>query len=139
MWTRYDRSPPVDMGSDSAQAAVVPPTPGEANAMTVTSHDPGGGTVTVAYDAACGATDHTVFYGNLSDLPAGAYGGSSCGHGTGGSATFSPGPGDVFWIVVASDGAVEGSYGRGSDGLERPESDATSGCDHPQDLGATCD
>jgi hypothetical protein len=143
-WSRYDRSPPVDMGTATAESAVLPPTPGEASgpagsAMRVTGHDPGAGSVTVSYEPACGATDHTVYFGNLAELAAGAYSGSSCGHGTSGSATFAPGAGDVYWIVVASDGTVEGSYGRDSGGSERPEDTQPSACNLPQDLGGSCD
>ena len=95
--------------------------------------------VDVTYTPACDATEHTVYYGDIDSLP--AYGGAVCGVGTSGNASFDPGAGPAFYVVVGNDGAVEGPYGLGLIGgapMQRPEDVGTSGCDIPQDLTNTC-
>ncbi len=118
------------------------PTPGEASAaadaMLVTGFDPLVGDISVSYTPSCAASDHTIYYGDLADVSDVSFSGQVCGLGTTGSTTFDPGPGSVFWLVVANDGAIEGSYGTG-DGGERPEDTALTTCYYPQDLTDRCD
>ncbi len=58
--------------------------------------------------------------GNLAQVPALAYSGAECGLGTGGSTTFAPPAGNIFWIVAASDSnGVEGSHGFDSEQMQR--------------------
>jgi hypothetical protein len=60
--------------------------------------------------------------------------------GDSGGASFNPGPGSVFFVVVANNGSVEGSYGKDSSGItERPEASGLPGCDYTQDLSNSCD
>jgi hypothetical protein len=54
--------------------------------------------------------------------------------GTSGSATFDPAINSAFFLIVAHDGAEEGSYGESSADVQRPEEDAAI-CNYPQNLG----
>jgi len=100
----------------------------------------GSGTmVNVTYTAGCGATDHTVYTGNLDTLLTGGLSWSSryCNKGVTGSLTFDPGSPNVYFVVVANDGTLEGSYGTGASG-ERPAAGSGTGCAYTQNLGGTC-
>ncbi len=61
---------------------------------------------------------------------------SLCHLGTSGNVTVDPGspaPSPIFYfVVVAQDATHEGSYGRKSSGLERPEAMEVGACDLPQ-------
>ena len=142
MWTSYGRSAPVTMGSAAGSATIIAATtPGEASAtanMQVTAYNRASGDVTISYQPACGSTDHAVYVGNLTDLSTMAFSESFCGRGIAGSTTFHPSGAKVFWVIVGQDGAHEGSYGRNSHGVERPESTGLSGCNVPQDLSSPC-
>jgi hypothetical protein len=61
-----------------------------------------------------------------------------CNRGTSGTTSFTPGPGNRFWLIVGNNGAKEGSYGRNSAGAERAEDTGASACNIPQDLSASC-
>ena len=64
--------------------------------------------------------------------------GMACSLGTSGAASFDPALDNAFFVIVANDASYEGSYGTGSDDVERPQ--ALSGvCDLPQNLGNRCD
>ncbi len=107
--------------------------------LIVTGRDAGTGLLDVAYTPGCDATDHTIYVGDLAGVSSYAWTGAACGVGASGTATFDPGAGSVFFVVVGTDGAAEGSYGRDGDGVERPEDVGTPGCDLPQDLaGNVC-
>ena len=62
-----------------------------------------------------------------------------CALGTSGSASFDPGPGSFFFVVVADNGTLEGSYGLAGGGVERPEDTTASTCSLPQNLSSTCE
>jgi len=102
-------------------------------------------TVVIDYVPACQATNHAVSLGSVDSFGLGGeleWTGAFCDLGTSGSATFDPGdpnPGELFYFAVVGQGASsEGSYGRSSDDLERPEATEVGICDLPQDLGANC-
>jgi hypothetical protein len=118
-------------------------TPGEAGAqgswLTVTAYDDASGNVSVAYGAACNAADHTIEYGPLADVSTYGYSGQACGLGNTGTATFTLPAGSYFFVVVANDGNVEGSYGTDGAAVERPEDTVSTACPVPQDLSARCD
>jgi hypothetical protein len=69
--------------------------------------------VHVVWDAtSCPAAGYNLMYGSLADVEALEYSGADCGLGTSGSATFTPPPGDVFWILVGVDAeGRESSHG----------------------------
>jgi len=98
-----------------------------------------GGRIQVSYTPACSASSHTIYYGPLQDVASYRYTGARCGIGVSGTALFVPPPGNLFFLVVGTDGTREGSYGRDSSGVERPESVGAATCDVPQDLdGVLC-
>jgi hypothetical protein len=122
-----------------------PATPGEAGAdaqpLLVTDYDHGTGELSLLYGVACEAIDHAIHYGPLSNFDLATYNftGRDCGIGnTGLYEQFAPGAGSYFFLLVADDGTVEGSYGRDSEGVERPADLANPICPLPQDLSAAC-
>ena len=98
------------------------------------------GFVDLSYTPACDATQHTIYYGDLPGVSTYAYAGAACFLGISGAASFDPGVGSVFFLIVGEDDVAEGSYGEDSNGLERPEDTGTPLCDRPQDLdGVVCE
>ncbi len=83
-------------------------------------------------------TDNTIYYGNLSGVSSYSYSGAICNIGTSGNITFDLGAGNWFWVIVSNNGIKEGSYGKDSNGMERPEASGVGLCDYPQDLTNTC-
>jgi hypothetical protein len=115
--------------------------PGEASAgsLRVSGFDRATGRLDFVYAPACDATQHTIYSGPLSALATYGYASAKCNVGASGSASFVPAAGDQFFLLVGQDGVREGSYGKNSAGVERPEDTATPGCDRPQDLaGVIC-
>ena len=98
-----------------------PPVPdgsfGAAMASTRAAAD--GSSIGLSWDASsCTATGYKVLYGTLSGVSSYALDGSVCALGTGGGATWSSVPaGDLWYVVVATDGAgTEGSWGNATTG-----------------------
>jgi hypothetical protein len=126
----------VDTGTDCIG-------PGEAGAtapLRVTAYNKTTGALTASYGSACGSGDNTIEYGPIASLPAYGYTGQVCGIGNSGTTSFQV-PNGSFFLVVASSGGKEGSYGRRRQAgtyTERPE-DVGSMCVLPQDLGNRCD
>lgn len=83
-------------------------------------------------------TDNTIYYGNITNVSTYGYNGSVCYIGKSGSVTFDLGDGSWFWVIVSNNGSKEGSYGKNSNGIERPEASNIGACDYPQDLTNTC-
>jgi uncharacterized repeat protein (TIGR03803 family) len=124
-------------------AGLGPPTPGEAgeignSQMIVTGYVKATGDVTVSYGASCSATDHHIVYGPLSGVATYAYTGQACNLGATGTATFNPGAVNSFWVIVGNTPTLEGSYGRGVGGAERPQQIGLPGCAYVQTLGSSC-
>ena len=140
-WANTGMSPPFEMAFRSIAVVAVTPVPGEASQMVVTAYDTNGGTIGIDYTPACDAADHTIYSGALESVSSYGYDAATCTVGTTGSATLSPGVTDnVFFVIVANDGIEEGSYGRSSVGVQRPEDAGTPTCDHPQNLdGVICE
>jgi hypothetical protein len=116
------------------------PTPKEASPFHDMTATRGSGTaVNVAYTAACGATDNTVYAGDLSTLQTNGISWTSryCNKLNTGSLSFDPGAANVYFVVVANNGSVEGSYGQGTSG-ERPAAGAGVPCAYTQNLAGTC-
>ena len=97
-----------------------------------------GGSVSVTYTPACGATQHTVYAGDLLTLRTSGLTWSQrfCSLGVSGTLSFTP-SGSVYFVVVANNGTTEGSYGRTSTG-ERTAAGSGAGCQFVQDLSGTC-
>ncbi len=98
------------------------------------------GEIEVEFEPACGATNHTVYYGDLAQVATYGYSGSVCWRGNSGFTSLDPGGlTDAFFLIVGNTGLAEGPYGSDSDGNERPEETAAADCELPQDLTGTCD
>jgi hypothetical protein len=105
---------------------------------TMTAQRGTGGAVSVTYAPACGATEHTVYAGNLATLGSGGIAWSQrfCSLGASGGLSFTP-SGDVYFVVVGNNGTTEGSCGLTSTG-ERPAAGSGGACSYLQDLSGTC-
>jgi probable HAF family extracellular repeat protein len=81
-----------------------------------------GGAIVISWSSSCRPTDvdYAVYEGLLGDF--GSHAPRLCTTGGATTATFVPGDGNRYYLVVPSDGAVEGSYGRTSAALERAAS-----------------
>ena len=101
-----------------------------------------GATLEVFYTPACGAASHAIYFGASPIAGAPVWTGVTCDVGVDGTAAFDPGtppPGRFFYFVVVGQSfRSEGSYGRGSQGIERPEASGLGACDEPQSLGGDC-
>lgn len=132
------------LDGDCASASA---TPGEAagtpqGQIQVTAFNASTGQITISYGPACSATGHNIELGSLTASAISTYAWSSrvCGIGTSGTTTFNPGTGSFFFVVVGNNGTAEGSYGKSSAGVERPESTSAAGCANiPQNLANRCD
>ena len=105
-----------------------------------------GGSPSVATsDSGGDAMDDAVFFGPLAGVVDYGYDDARCAAGITGTAVFAPPPGDLFFVIVGTNEmgmneGREGSYGRDSEGSERPESSGAAACDVPQDLfSVTCE
>jgi uncharacterized repeat protein (TIGR01451 family) len=121
-------------------------TPGEASderlagaePLRVTAYEDASGAVSVSFTPACAATDHAAYSGDLAAVAGASWDAVACGLGVSGSASFDPGAGDRFFVVVGQGSGVEGSYGRDGAGIERAEATGLGVCDVAQSLMATC-
>jgi len=83
-----------------------------------------GGTARLFWDASCGVNDedYAVYQGSVGDftghLPL------TCSTGGATFLQFTPGAGDLYFLVVPTTANAEGSYGREADGTQRPGSAA---------------
>ncbi len=125
-------------------------TPGETSGQTmqallVSAHDAGAGTLTLSFENGCSATDNNLEWGPLSGVATYAYSlqtSDECALGTGGSYVWAyPVSIDsIFFLMVGNDGNAEGSLGLDSLGAERPEHVDPGGvCDVNQALADRCD
>lgn len=135
-----------DTIADQNDLDCVASTPGEASSealapLLVTGHDRNAGTIEVGYAAACGSSDNALRYGLLDSVASYAYTGAECSILNTSSYTWSyPTASDsLFFLIVGNDGSVEGSYGLGAGGAERPSDGVSLACSLTQDLGARCD
>jgi len=110
--------------------------PAEAGPMLCQKNANSSITCTYTNGGSC-ATDNVIYYGLLSAVSQYGYVGAICKVGTSGTVTFSLAAGDWFWVIVSNNGLYEGSYGKDSSGIERPEA-ILMPCDFPQDLTNTC-
>jgi subtilisin-like proprotein convertase family protein len=106
----------------------------------------GGSSLKLTYTPACGATNHVVYWGLAGPTAIGSGGlvwmDSACALGTSGTAVFDPGTppaGKFFYFVIVGHNAFqEGSYGKDSAAIERPEAVRIGNCDHTQSLPQSC-
>jgi len=104
---------------------------------------PGAGSaLDVSFTPACDATDHAAYGGVGPSAGVLNWTFTACGLGIGGAASFDPGnPASrqlFYFVVVGYNASTEGSYGRSSAGVERPEAVGVGACDESQNLTGTC-
>jgi hypothetical protein len=111
--------------------------PGEPRILAV---DKDGEDVLIEYESGCASANHNLEFGPLASVATYGYSGHDCSIGDGGVHRFEALPGSYFMIVVPTDGvAIEGSYGRDSLGVERPEDTHDWSCAFTQQLAGRCD
>ena len=97
--------------------------------------------VSVTYTPACGASDNTVYTGDLDTLRTQGLkwdGARYCNKLNTGVLTFSPpSASSIYFVVVGNNGTQEGSYGQGTGG-ERPAAGAGSPCAYTQSPAGDC-
>lgn len=121
--------------------------PGEAGAsppLLVSGYDVATGVMSLSYGVPCEASDHVIEFGKLDHAAMSAYqwSGQECDVGASGTYewdTSTTAHQSLFFVIVANNGSAEGSYGRASDGSERPEDLTSMSCPYPQDLNDTCE
>jgi len=119
--------------------------PGEASKsgspMVVASGD--GTVIDVTYTPANCAADHAIYWGMGPITETLDWSTAACGFGNSGMASIDPGtlaPGHFFYfVVVGNNGDYEGSYGKDSSNIERPEATGISNCEWEQQLFGACD
>ena len=110
---------------------------GSVCSLDVVDYDNATGDLSVSFGPAAGSSDHTLYYGSLSNVGSYYYGplsavssygysGSVSGLGANGSGSATLPAGSLFWIVVPRNNGAEGSYGRDSACAERPASGGAS-------------
>lgn len=112
--------------------------------MLVTGHDVGARTLDITYGAACLSGENTIVFGPLEQVHAYGYSGEECYCGNDEAFTWPSYPDPTvldsfFFLLVANDGNVEGSYGVRSSGSERPRHTTNAACPMPQTLADRCD
>ena len=130
----------------NCEADCTPTVPGEAGGggqLLVTGFDSGTGVVSISYGVPCAATDHTIEYGELTqvNLQSYAWDGQECGLGSSGVYDWSTAgtPDAMFFVIVANNGGQEGSYGKDDRGQERPEDSISATCPTVQNKQYTCE
>jgi hypothetical protein len=126
--------------SHENQCIFVPANPKEASpAGDMRAGRVGASAVELIYEPACGATDHTLYAGDLTTLDTSglAWIERECTLGTSGIAVASVDTPSAYFVVVGNNGSLEGSYGQGTAG-ERPPAGTGAGCQYAQDLSGTC-
>jgi hypothetical protein len=94
------------------------------------------GSLDLTWGASCGTgvTNYVIYEGTIGSWFSHNTN-FGCGQGTGTSGTITPSSGNRYYLIVPATASAEGSYGKKSDGTERPQS--TSPCIATQDL-TTC-
>lgn len=121
-------------GSCSSDVDSCPPTSGEAAADGSLEISAGSGSSMGAlWTPACNATDHTLYVGTSPIVNRLSWTAGACAMGTSGSHQFTSDDPPVgkfrYYVIVGRMSSSEGSYGRSSAGVERPEAANTSTCD----------
>jgi len=144
-WLNTGMAAPLELTTAMTNVSAPTVTPGEASDPTnvssemLASFNKTTGAIDITYAAPCSAANHRVVYGPLASVTTYGWSGTACNLGTTGSASFDPGAGSAFFVIVADDAVAEGSYGTNGAGAERPEASGVGACDLPQSLASRCD
>ena len=117
----YTAPGPCSMNTCLVPPPAPPPVPDGTfgAAMTSARASADGSSINLIWDASsCAAPGYKILYGPLSSVSSYTLGGSVCALGTGGTAAWGSVPaGDLWYVVVATDGAgTEGSWGTATAG-----------------------
>lgn len=121
--------------ADGSLDAFVPPAPSVPGGRTTNLLlDRGASDVTLMWNSSCSSADddYSVYSGSIGNFYDHLEVPGLCSTGGATAATFAPASGDRYYLIVPHDNANEGSYGRDSDGTQRPA--ATTPC-RAQSLG----
>lgn len=99
----------------------------------------GNGTLNILYTPGCDSTNHVVYYGPLADVSSYSYTNSFCSNDTTGNIIFTPEIENLFFVLVSQSSSYESSYGKNSNGIERPEATGIGLCKLPKNLDNICD
>ena len=144
-WLNTGMAAPLQLATVATNVSAPTVTPGEApdpaNAshQMMASYDKLSGAIDVTYVAPCSASNHRMVLGPIASVVGYVWSGTVCNLGTSGNASFDPGTGDAYFVIVANDAIAEGSYGTSGAGTERPEAVGVGACDLPQALASRCD
>ena len=92
------------------------------------------------YTPACGATSHAIYSGEGALAPLGPEWRDATCTDTSGSTTvaLADPAGLQYFVVVGQTAAAEGSYGKETGNVERPEAIKVGACDKPQSIATSC-
>lgn len=100
------------------------------------------GELVASFTPGCNVTSHAAYWGIGPITGAPSWQGVVCDLPATGVASFDPGAppaGSVlYFVMVGQNSSKEGSYGRSSAGVERPQANGLGACDQPQVLLASC-
>jgi hypothetical protein len=133
LWAYY---PELTVGSPPGIGESSGPAQGP---IEVESYDRLSGNLQFWYGPACGASNHTLVYGELTSPFALVHSGQDCSIGINGLYDWPAPAGSIYFLVVGHDGTAEGSYGTDSNGAERAAYPSGPDCPRPQDLTDRCD
>ena len=102
---------------------LVGPRAGDVDTSLVVAKDTGAD-ITLSWDASCGPadTDYGIYEGIPGDFT--SHASLFCGTDESTTKTFTPSADDAYYLVVPLNPMREGSYGKDSDGRERPAGQA---------------
>ncbi len=114
-------------------------TPSETDNLLVTAHDPSSRSVTISYANPWSCVNNNAFYsGLLSQVSVHDYSSADCSIANTGTygMTYAEGSDSLFFVIVGYRAGSEGSYGKMTGSIERPDSNL---CALVQDLSNPCD
>jgi hypothetical protein len=122
-------------GADCADGV----TPGTPRKLKIGGYDLELEVLELRHIPGCAASTHNLVYGPLAAVSSYGYTGQVCDLGISRDLSIALGPDSYFFLLVASDGAYEGSYGADAIGTERPAYTDAPDCPLLQDLTQRCD
>jgi hypothetical protein len=136
---------PTGRGASACSTVIGPtPVPAGDNGTTPLLGDrltPSGDQILVRWDTtSCSAPDYNLLYGDLAGVSSYTLAGSECGLGTSGSFDWAGAPaGNLFFLVVGTDGSTESSWGTDSLYGERNGAGPSGQCSVvAKDMSGTC-
>ena len=131
----------VMMPGTCSAGTASPPKEASPTGLPMTGARASGTAIQVAYTSACGSLDSAIYWGTGPIISTLHWTNAVCALGNTGLTVFDPGtpaPGHfIYFVVVGQTTTKEGSYGKNSAGVERPEAVGIGACDKPLDTSST--